>query len=184
MAGIGPVDVSRGLAAVAALAVAVAAGGCAASGAPAGSACEAAAAPAGGAPSLAIGRFDGAGAPLDAPATCPVWRPPQGGVVVGFDVLGRGVPEQALELSLRVSDAATGELLGLQVLAHVPLVCSASGTRVAAEQMVAVTAARELADLVGATVVIEVKAWLTPTEVLAATATATLVDQVPAAWAP
>lgn len=178
--GTGGIAVGRWMRTLARLGAGLSLAACAADPPTTDDACASDAAP----PALHLAAFGGHGAERPEPATFPVWHPPQGGIVVGFDVAGRGVASHALELALRVTDAATGELLAVQILANVPFPCGSSGIRLATEQMVAVTAPVELEALYDRGVTISATAWWSATESLEATLEGTLVDEVPPDWAP
>jgi hypothetical protein len=53
----------------------------------------------------------------------PVWFPPQGGIVTGFNLLLTGTPDRALILTTRIWDADDGTLLGEETVKKVKLNC-------------------------------------------------------------
>lgn len=53
----------------------------------------------------------------------PVWIPPQGGIVTGFNLLLTGTPDRALILTTRIWDLDDGTLLGEETVKKVKLNC-------------------------------------------------------------
>ena len=79
----------------------------------------------------------------------PVWIPPQGGIVTGFNLLLTGTPDRALILTTRIWDVDDGSLLGEETVKKVKLNClnNSEGQRHLKEFMAAFDKSYMLEDL-------------------------------------
>ena len=77
----------------------------------------------------------------------PVWPPPQGGIVTGFNLVTKGTAKRADRLETTIEDADDGTLLLDDSINRVKFLCQGEGARLLPQFMVAFEWNMELEDL-------------------------------------
>ena len=87
----------------------------------------------------------------------PVWHPPQGGIVTGFNLVVTGTPKRASRILTTLEDADDGTLLVEDSIRKVKLLCQESGVRLLPQFMVAFEWQFKLEDLVERNAIITIE---------------------------
>ena len=87
----------------------------------------------------------------------PVWPPPQGGIVTGFNLIVSGTPKRASRILTKVEDADDGTLLVDDSIRKVKLLCQESGVRLLPQFMVAFDWQFKLEDLIDRNAIITIE---------------------------
>ena len=87
----------------------------------------------------------------------PVWYPPQGGIVTGFNLVVTGTPKRASKILTTIVDAEDGTLLADDSIRKVKLLCQENGLRLLPQFMVAFQWQHKMEDLIGRNAIIEIE---------------------------
>ena len=113
----------------------------------------------------------------------PVWYPPQGGIVTGFNLVVTGTPKRASRILTTIVDAEDGTLLVDDSIRKVKLLCQENGVRLLPQFMVAFEWQYKMEDIIGRNAIIQIDLIFNQDEPEEFTITATheglLVDEEP-----